>query len=51
MQQSQSVEAMITALRVLKSAIEREPPNPADIEVLRRVAPLQGDLPMTWPAL
>jgi hypothetical protein len=45
MQQSQSREAMMTALRVLKSAIEREQPNPADIEELRRVAPLQCDLP------
>jgi hypothetical protein len=47
MQQSQSREAMMmTALRVLKSAIEREQPNPADIEELRRLAPLKGDLPI-----
>jgi hypothetical protein len=37
---------MITALRVLKFAIEREQPNPADIQELRRVAPLQADLPI-----
>jgi hypothetical protein len=37
---------MITALRVLKCAIEREQPNPADIEELHRVAPLQCDLPI-----
>jgi hypothetical protein len=36
----------MTALRVLKSAIEREQPNPADIEELRRLAPLKGDLPI-----
>ena len=36
----------MTALRVLESAIEREQPNPADIEELRRLAPLQGDLPI-----
>ena len=47
MQQSQSLdEGMMTALRVLESAIEREQPNPADIEELRRLAPLQGDLPI-----
>jgi hypothetical protein len=36
----ESLEAMKVALRVLSALTEKRPPDPADIEELRRYAPL-----------
>lgn len=43
----QSLKAMTVALRVLTAlGIEKRPPDPADVEELKRLAPLRSDAPL-----
>jgi hypothetical protein len=42
----QSLAAMNVALRVLTALTEKRHPDPADVEELRRLAPLHADCPL-----
>ena len=41
-----SLAAMTTALRVLTAITDHQPPTPADLEELRRMAPGRADMPL-----
>jgi hypothetical protein len=41
-----TTEALKTALRVLTAITDDRKPDPADVEELKRLAPLMGDTPL-----
>jgi hypothetical protein len=41
----QSLEAMTTAVRVLRALNRKQPPDPGDLDYLRQAAPVSAHLP------